>query len=110
VCRALARHDNCRRGPTAWTVQQAQFIFGARQPGSRTFPLGGPGGRDLARESRPGSSRSADFPIGPSVDVEQDRKAGHNRNVENQPHDGDGVVGVALVCRSVLRQRRQHAK
>lgn len=48
---------------TARTAQQAQFIFGARQPGSRTFPPhGGPGGRDLARESRPGSSRSAALP------------------------------------------------
>jgi hypothetical protein len=26
---------------TARTAQQAQFIFGARQPGSRTFPLMG---------------------------------------------------------------------
>jgi hypothetical protein len=40
------------------------------------------------------------------LDVEQHENASDNDDIEEQPHNRDGVVGIAFVGRRVLRQRR----
>jgi hypothetical protein len=40
------------------------------------------------------------------LDVEQHENGGDNDDIQEQPDNGDRVVGIALVARRVFRQRR----
>jgi hypothetical protein len=42
----------------------------------------------------------------PLLDVEQHENAGDNDDIQEQPDNGDRVVGIALFGRRVVRQRR----